>query len=96
MNLSCLAPQFLTPSCPGCSIIQIAKHTITLTAVYAVDSLSSVAKETEFFHDLFESGGSFMKKKKKKNTFRQPSRLGLKSLGGNTGLVPLEMTLLSP
>ena len=39
-----------------------------------------------------------MKKKKKKNqnTFIQPSGLGLKSLGGNNGLVPLEMTLLSP
>lgn len=33
---------------------------------------------------------------KKKTTFRQPSRLGLKSLGGNNGLVPLEMTWLSP
>ena len=35
-------------------------------------------------------------KKKKKKTFRQPSGLGLKSRGGNNGLVPLEMTLLSP
>lgn len=34
--------------------------------------------------------------KKKKKTFRQPSGLGLKSLGGNNGPVPLEMTLLSP
>lgn len=65
MNLSCLASQFLTPSSPGRSIIQIGEHTITLTAVYAVDWLLSVARETEFFHDTFESGGSFMKKKKK-------------------------------
>ena len=97
MNLSYLVSQFLTPSCPGCSIIQIAKHTITLTTEYAVDSLLSVAKETEFFHDMFESGGSFMKKKKnKKTTFRQPSGLSLKSLGGNNGLVPLGMTQQSP
>lgn len=59
--LSSTVPHVLLPRL--CSIIQIAKHTITLTAVYAVDSLLSVAKETEIFHDMFVSGGSSMGKK---------------------------------
>lgn len=48
-----LIPQFSLSS-PLCLIIQIAKYTIILTAVYAADSVLSVAKETEFFHDIVE------------------------------------------